>query len=171
MELERGTIHAMIWAPPGEFLVGTPSALAVDLGCAYTLQVDDSGAGLLRTRMGWVGFRLNGRAAVIPAGAVGEKRAGIGAGAACFEDAAAEVRVAIRGLVLSEARQWEGRWKEWSEASRGCWMLGGMSWDTTILLCGESGRRLSFPRAEAGVNNCFLQASLILQDVRQKETT
>src|SRR5258705_12173584 len=80
LELERGTIHAMIWAPPGEFLVNTPSALAVDLGCAYTLQVDDSGAGLMRTQMGWGGFRLNGRDAVIPAGAIGETRPGIGAG-------------------------------------------------------------------------------------------
>jgi hypothetical protein len=96
MDLERGTIHAMIWAPPGEFLVDTPSALAVDLGCAYTLQVDDSGAGLLRTRMGWVGFRLNGRDAFIPAGAVGETRKGIGPGTPYFEDASAEFRAALR---------------------------------------------------------------------------
>ena len=96
LELERGTIHAMIWAPPGEFLVDTPSALAVDLGCAYTLQVDDSGAGVLRTRMGWVGFRLNGRDAFIPAGAVGETRTGIGPGTPYFEDAAAEFREALR---------------------------------------------------------------------------
>jgi hypothetical protein len=96
MELERGTIHAMIWAPPGEFLVDTPSALAVDLGCAYTLQVDDSGAGILRTRMGWVGFRLNGREAFIPAGAVGETRPGIGPGTPYFEDASAEFRMALR---------------------------------------------------------------------------
>jgi len=96
LELERGTIHAMIWAPPGEFLVDTPSALAVDLGCAYTLQVDDSGAGLLRTRMGWVGFRLNGRDAFIPAGAVGETRPGIGPGTPYFEDASAEFRAALR---------------------------------------------------------------------------
>ncbi len=96
LELERGTIHAMIWAPPGEFLVNTPSALAVDLGCAYTLQVDDSGAGLLRTRMGWVGFRLNGRDAFIPAGAVGETRPGIGPGTPYFEDATAEFQEALR---------------------------------------------------------------------------
>ena len=96
LELERGTIHAMIWAPPGEFLVDTPSALAVDLGCAYTLQVDDSGAGLLRTRMGWVGFRLNGRDAFIPAGAVGETRPGIGPGTPFFEDASGEFRTALR---------------------------------------------------------------------------
>ena len=96
LELERGTIHAMIWAPPGEFLVDTPSALAVDLGCAYTLQVDDTGAGLLRTTMGWVGFRLNGRDAFIPAGAVGETRKGIGPGTPYFEDASEELRAALR---------------------------------------------------------------------------
>jgi hypothetical protein len=96
MELERGTIHAMIWAPPGKFLVNTPSALAVDLGCAYTLQVDDSGAGLLRTRMGWVGFRLNGRDAFIPAGAVGETRKGIGPGTPYFEDALSAFKAALR---------------------------------------------------------------------------
>lgn len=96
LELERGTIHAMIWAPPGEFLVDTPSALAVDLGCAYTLQVDDEGAGLLRTRTGWVGFRLNGREAFIPAGAVGETRKGIGPGTPYFEDAAEDFRSALR---------------------------------------------------------------------------
>jgi len=96
LQLERGTIHAMIWAPPGKFLVDTPSALAVDLGCAYTLQVDDFGAGLLRTRMGWVGFRLNGRDAFIPAGAVGETRPGIGPGTPYFEDAPAPLREALR---------------------------------------------------------------------------
>src|SRR5258705_13618353 len=84
LELERGTIHAMIWAPPGEFLVNTPSALAVGLGCAYTLQVDDSGAGLLRTRIGWVGFRLNGRDPFIPAGAVGGTRPEMGPGSPFF---------------------------------------------------------------------------------------
>ena len=96
LDLERGTIHAMIWAPPGHFLVDTPSALAVDLGCAYTLQVDDSGAGILRTRMGWVGFRLNGRDAFIPAGAVGETRKGIGPGTPYFEDASPKFKAALR---------------------------------------------------------------------------
>jgi hypothetical protein len=96
LDLERGTIHAMIWAPPGEFMVDTPSALAVDLGCAYTLQIDENGSGLLRTRMGWVGFRLNGRDAFIPAGAVGETRKGIGPGTPYFEDAAPEFQAALR---------------------------------------------------------------------------
>ena len=64
--LDRGTIHTYIWAVPGQFVVDTPSAVTVDLGCAYTLQVDDSGAGLVRTSLGWVGFKLNGHESFIP---------------------------------------------------------------------------------------------------------
>jgi hypothetical protein len=95
LSLERGTIHATIWAPPGEFVVDTPSAQAVDLGCVYTLHVDDSGAGLLRTTMGWVGFRLNGRESFIPAGAVCATRPKIGPGTPYFEDASASFRDAL----------------------------------------------------------------------------
>jgi len=54
--LDRGTIHAYIWAPPGDFVVDTPSAVTVDLGCVYTLRVDEAGAGLVRTSLGWVGL-------------------------------------------------------------------------------------------------------------------
>src|SRR6266568_6524216 len=95
LSLERGTIHATIWAPPGEFVVDTPSAVAVDLGCVYTLQVDDSGAGLLRTTMGWVGFKLNGHESLIPAGAVCATRPKIGPGTPYFEDASASFREAL----------------------------------------------------------------------------
>ncbi|HEX8765147.1 MAG TPA: FecR family protein [Candidatus Acidoferrum sp.] len=95
LSLERGTIHATIWAPPGEFIVDTPSAVAVDLGCVYTLHVDDSGAGLLRTTMGWVGFKLNGHESFIPAGAVCATRPKIGPGTPYFEDASASFREAL----------------------------------------------------------------------------
>jgi hypothetical protein len=67
--LRRGNLHAYIWAPPRDFVVETPSARAVDLGCEYTLQVDDSGNGLLRVSMGWVAFQYSGRESFIPAGA------------------------------------------------------------------------------------------------------
>ena len=95
LSLERGTIHATIWAPPGEFVVDTPSAVAVDLGCIYTLHVDDSGAGLLRTTMGWVGFKLKGHESFIPAGAVCATRPKIGPGTPYFEDASAAFREAL----------------------------------------------------------------------------
>ena len=95
LSLELGTIHATIWAPPGEFVVDTPSAIAVDLGCIYTLHVDESGAGLLRTTMGWVGFKLNGREAFIPAGAICQTRPNVGPGTPYFEDASASFRDAL----------------------------------------------------------------------------
>ena len=118
LALDRGTIHAAIWAPPGDFVVDTPSAVAVDMGCAYTLQVDDSGAGLLRTTLGWVGFKLGGREAFIPAGAACATRPGIGPGTPYFEDASETFRAALSrfdfgstdrrsaelGSVLEEAR-------------------------------------------------------------------
>jgi FecR protein len=98
LALDRGTIYATIWAPPGEFVVDTPSALAVDLGCAYTLHVDDSGGGLLRTTLGWVGFKLDGRESFIPAGAACAMRPRMGPGTPYFEDAPQALREALSKL-------------------------------------------------------------------------
>lgn len=93
--LDRGNIHAFIWSPPGEFVVDTPSAMTVDLGCAYSLQVDDSGAGLVRTTLGWVGFTLHGHESFIPAGAACATRPKVGPGTPYFEDAPEEFRSAL----------------------------------------------------------------------------
>ena len=93
--LDRGTIHTYIWAPPGQFVVDTPSAITVDLGCAYTLQVDDAGAGLVRTSLGWVGFKLNGHESFIPAGAACSTKPKVGPGTPYFEDTSAEFRAAL----------------------------------------------------------------------------
>ena len=87
LALERGTIHARIWAPPRFFFVNTPSATAIDLGCAYTLQVDDTGGGLIRVSEGWVAFQRDGRESYIPKGAVCATRPGIGPGTPYFDDA------------------------------------------------------------------------------------
>lgn len=105
LALDRGTIRAFIWAPAGEFTVSTPSALAVDMGCAYTLHVDDSGAGLLRTSLGWVGFRLKGHDSFIPAGAACATRPGIGPGTPYFEDASNDLRSALTELDFNPACQ------------------------------------------------------------------
>lgn len=98
LALERGTIHAMIWAPPGQFVVDTPSAMAVDLGCAYTLHVDDRGAGLLRVTFGWVGFKLGQRESFIPEGAVCATRPGSGPGTPYYEDTSKAFRAALEKL-------------------------------------------------------------------------
>ena len=80
MELARGTMHATIWAPPNQFFVETPSTLAVDLGCAYTLTVDEDGGGLVTVLVGWVGFSTRDRESFIPAGFAAVTRPGIGPG-------------------------------------------------------------------------------------------
>jgi FecR protein len=93
--LDHGTIHAYIWAVPGQFVVDTPSAVTVDLGCAYTLQVDDSGAGLVRTSLGWVGFKSNGHESFIPAGAACATKPKVGPGTPYFENASSKFRSAL----------------------------------------------------------------------------
>jgi FecR protein len=102
LRLEVGTIHAAIWAPPGEFVVDTPSAIAVDLGCAYTLHVTPDGSGTIRTTLGWVGFHLNGRDSFIPAGAVCSTRPKVGPGTPYFEDASESFREALHTFDQSE---------------------------------------------------------------------
>jgi len=98
ISLEEGTIHAAIWAPPGEFVVDTPGATAVDLGCAYTLHVAPDGSGLLRTTLGWVGFHSNGHDSFIPAGAVCPTHRNLGPGTPYFEDASKPFRTALAQL-------------------------------------------------------------------------
>jgi hypothetical protein len=87
IQLDVGTIHAAIWAPPGTFVVDTPSAVAIDLGCSYTLHVSPDGSGELHTTYGWVGFHLLGRDSFIPAGAMCSTRPEQGPGIPYFEDA------------------------------------------------------------------------------------
>ena len=105
LSLERGTIHARIWAPPRFFFVDTPSAEAVDLGCAFTLQVDETGGGLLRVTHGWVQFAYGGREAYIPQGAVGETRPGVGPGTPRYEDAPAGYAAALETLDFGPASE------------------------------------------------------------------
>jgi hypothetical protein len=102
LALVRGRLDAFIWASPGQFFVETPSAVAIDLGCAYTLEVDPDGAGRLRVTVGWVGFELNGRESLVPAGAVCATRPGRGPGTPHFEDAAPGF---IEGLARLDAGQ------------------------------------------------------------------
>lgn len=85
--LERGLLRAFIWARPRQFVVDTPSALAVDLGCQYTLRVDPSGDGLLKVSVGWVAFQFGDRESFIPAGAECVTRKREGPGVPYYEDA------------------------------------------------------------------------------------
>ncbi len=54
LELAKGRIDAFVTTPPRLFVVDTPVAQAIDMGCAYTLEVDETGGGLLHVTFGWV---------------------------------------------------------------------------------------------------------------------
>jgi len=93
--LERGVIHALIWAPPQEFVVDTPSAKAIDLGCKYTLRVDADGSGLVEVELGWVAFQSGRRESFIPAGAQCRTSKRRGPGTPFYATSSAEFRAAL----------------------------------------------------------------------------
>ena len=95
LALRRGEIRARISAPPRLFFVETPSALATDLGCDYTLKVDDNGVGLLHVSHGWVSFELAGRKSFVSEGASCVTRPGVGPGTPYYEDASEALRTAL----------------------------------------------------------------------------
>jgi hypothetical protein len=118
LDLERGVIKARVDAPPRLFVVSTPAAAAVDLGCEYTLEVDEAGSGVLHVTSGWVSLdSLAGdRSSLVPAGASCRTRKGAGPGTPYFGDASAKLVDALAKLdfegggalalrtVLAEAR-------------------------------------------------------------------
>lgn len=133
MALDRGSIRAIITAPPRLFVVETPAAVAVDLGCAYKLDVDEAGNGYLRVTVGWVSFEAHGRESFIPAGAACRTRKGHAPGTPFYQDASdvlqealaradfsndASERTAAREIVLKEARV-RDRLTLWHLLSRG----------------------------------------------------
>lgn len=95
LRLDRGTLHAFIWAPPKQFVVDTPAARAIDIGCEYTLSVDGEGNGTIRVEMGWVAFQFKDREAFIPAGAACSTNIRSGPGTPYFEDAPDALRRSI----------------------------------------------------------------------------
>ncbi len=114
LDLEHGTIHALIWAPPRQFVVDTPSSTTIDLGCRYTLQVAADGSGSLNVETGWVAFQWRNIESFIPAGAACSTRPGRGPGTPYFKDAPADLRMAVSrfdggdakalDLIISDAR-------------------------------------------------------------------
>lgn len=103
IELAQGRMSARISAPPRVFFVNTPSAVAEDLGCAYTLEVDGAGNSLLRVTAGWVALQLQNRQSLVPAGAACATRPGIGPGTPYFEDASEKLRAALTNVDFGPA--------------------------------------------------------------------
>jgi hypothetical protein len=116
LNLARGTISAQIVAPPRLFFVETPTATVVDLGCAYTMEVDEAGVGRLSVTSGWASLETGALASLVPAGASCPTRPE-GPGTPAFDDASERLRQALfefdyaRGgsaaidVILAESRQ------------------------------------------------------------------
>lgn len=98
MALERGKISVRTLAPPFTFVVDTPGPTAYDVGCAFTLETDEHGNGVLRVNSGWVQLELEDREVLIPAGAASLLRPGGALGTPHFEDAPKTFRAALAGL-------------------------------------------------------------------------
>ncbi|MGI9056007.1 MAG: FecR domain-containing protein [Pyrinomonadaceae bacterium] len=96
LALEYGKLEAKIFAPPRLFVVDTPTAQAVDLGCAYTLDVDKAGNSKLHVRSGYVALERDGRESIVPAGAFCLTRRGRGLGTPFFETASDEFKEDLR---------------------------------------------------------------------------
>ncbi|HEY8563566.1 MAG TPA: FecR domain-containing protein [Pyrinomonadaceae bacterium] len=95
LALEKGVLKAKIFAPPRLFIVDTPSAAAIDLGCEYTLEVDPEGNSRLHVTSGFVALE-NGRfESIVPAGAIALTRKGKGVGTPFAEDASAKLQAAL----------------------------------------------------------------------------
>jgi anti-sigma factor RsiW len=95
LNLTRGRISVQIVAPPRVFIVETPASTVVDLGCAYTLDVDPDGGGTVRVTQGWVALEWANRASLVPAGASARTRPSIGPGTPVFDDATDALRRAL----------------------------------------------------------------------------
>ena len=95
LALARGTIDATVDAPPRLFFVETPSGTAVDLGCAYTLEVDSLGNSRLHVTGGYVELQWRGRRSIVPLGAIAATRSGVGPGVPYLADAPLTLRRAL----------------------------------------------------------------------------
>jgi ferric-dicitrate binding protein FerR (iron transport regulator) len=99
--LDHGKVEATTWAPPRLFVVETPSANAVDLGCKYTLEVEKDGGSLLHVTVGLVALEHHTRETVVPAGAFCRTHSGSGPGTPFFEDSSPEFQAALERVDLA----------------------------------------------------------------------
>lgn len=87
LELERGKLSARVTAPPRLFVIDTPAATAVDLGCAYDMEVDAHGVTHVRVTSGAVSLEGHGVTSWIPWGHEATADRGRGPGTPVYSEA------------------------------------------------------------------------------------
>jgi hypothetical protein len=146
LELARGKLEALVVAPPRLFVVETPAATAIDLGCAYTIAVDDRGDGWLHVTSGYVALARGDTEVIVGAGMRCAMRSGLGAGTPFGDDAPEGFRAALARLdfetlaalpeVLAAARPQADALTLWYLFSRVSGAQRGMIFD--VLAAGEA---------------------------------
>jgi ferric-dicitrate binding protein FerR (iron transport regulator) len=98
LSLARGSLHAKVTAPPRLFVVDTPAATAIDLGCEYDLRVAPDGRGTIVVTHGQVELAGDGHLSVVPAGATARLHTHTGPGTPVRSDAPASLVAAVTRL-------------------------------------------------------------------------
>ena len=114
LRLDRGTIHASITAKarPRLFQVETPATTCIDLGCRYTLTVDDSGMSHVKVDTGRVAFHDGTREVFIPQGASGKAARGRAPFTPIYDNASKALRDAVEAFDAAPV----GKRSEWAES-------------------------------------------------------
>lgn len=102
VELAQGRISAVVDAPPRLLVVETPAVTAVDMGCAYTLEVTDDGGSLLDVTSGWVWLEHPDRTSMVPEGARATAHPDTGPGTPTFNDADPRLIAALARIDAGE---------------------------------------------------------------------
>lgn len=108
MAVDRGAVRADITAPPGQFVVDTPHATAIDLGCVYALRVSEAGDAVLTVESGWVLLESADREALVPRGAEAASQRGRGVGSPYYLDASLPFREALRRVDFGSETERDG---------------------------------------------------------------
>lgn len=104
VQLQEGRLWARVWAPPGQFGVGTPGAEVYDLGCEFEIQSDAAGNGALTVHSGWVQVENRWHEVLVPQGAMVRLRGAAAPGTPRDLGASAAFVAALDAIDAVEAR-------------------------------------------------------------------
>ena len=98
LRLDRGAVNIRVWAPPQRVFVATPAGNIIDLGCTFTLAVDDSRITRLAVQTGWVQMENVHGESLVPAGASSVMTADRSPLVPLYDDASPEFQRAVRAF-------------------------------------------------------------------------
>jgi hypothetical protein len=102
LALAAGTIHAKTTSQPGVFVIDTPKARAIDLGCEYTLTIAPGGGGVLHVIFGWVDLTHGYEQSLVPQGASASIESDGSLTVPVFDDATPAFHAAMRNHDMPE---------------------------------------------------------------------